>query len=259
MILLKMDKFVNQLYCCDNLELLKQLPSNSVDLVYADVLYATGRNFGEYQDLKYDKQEVYDFYTPRIEEIYRILSEKGTMILQCDWRIDYWLRDISDNFFGYKNCTNIVYWKYNSGGSSNKHLNSKNDTIIIFAKNPKKQTFNPMKEKSYNRGLKKYGFKGIEEFEDEIGWFTWVNMRTIWDIPMVGRTSSERVDYATQKPKKLLKRIIELYTNEGDVVADFFLGSGTTVVVAKELNRQFIGCDISERSIEITKNRLDNI
>ena len=74
---------------------------------------------------------------------------------------------------------------------------------------------------------------------------------------MVGRTSSERVDYATQKPIKLLDRIIQLYTNEGDLVADFFMGSGTTIVSAKNLNRNYIGCDINSKSIEITEKRLN--
>ena len=74
---------------------------------------------------------------------------------------------------------------------------------------------------------------------------------------MVGRTSSERVDYATQKPIKLLDRIIQLYTNEGDLVADFFMGSGTTIVAAKELGRNYIGCDINPKSIEITNKRLN--
>ena len=104
-----------------------------------------------------------------------------------------------------------------------------------------------------------YSIVTIEEFKDEYGlWYTKVGMKSVWtDIPMVGRTSSERCGYITQKPIKLSKRIIELYTNENDVVGDFFCGSGTTMVVAKLLNRKYIGCDINPRAIEITNKRLN--
>ena len=245
----------------DNLELLKQLEDNSINLIYSDILYATGRDFDDYKDLDYDKETVFNFYIPRIKEMYRVLKDEGTLALQMDYRISHWLRIICDDIFGYKNCTNVVQWSYSSGGSSKKRLSQKNDEIIIYAKNIKKQIFNPMKQKSYNRDFKPYRFKGVEEYKDEYGlWYTMVNMKCIWeDIPMVGRTSGERVDYATQKPIKLLDRIIQLYTNEGDTVADFFMGSGTTIVSAKNLNSQFIGCDINPKTIEITKKRLEKI
>ena len=249
---------LNKVYCMDNLELLKQLPNNSVDLIYGDILYATGRNFDDYKDLPYDKQSVDEFYTPRIKEIYRILKPNGTMILQMDNRIDHWLRYIADEYFGYKNCTNVIQWCYSSGGASKKCLSKKNDTLIVYAKDIKKQTFNPMKEKSYNRDYKPYRFKGVEEFEDEYGlWYTMVGMKQVWtDIPMVGRTSSERVDYSTQKPIKLMNRIIQLYSNESDIVMDIFCGSGAFLVSAQELNRQYIGVDLNPKAIEITNKRL---
>ena len=245
----------------DNLELLKQLEDNSINLIYSDILYATGRDFDDYKDLDYDKETVFNFYIPRIKEMYRVLKDEGTLALQMDYRISHWLRIICDDIFGYKNCTNVVQWSYSSGGSSKKRLSQKNDEIIIYAKNIKKQIFNPMKQKSYNRDFKPYRFKGVEEYKDEYGlWYTMVNMKCIWeDIPMVGRTSGERVDYATQKPKKLMERIIKLYSNEGDTVADFFMGSGSFIVSAKNLNRQFIGCDINPKAIEITEKRLEKI
>ena len=245
----------------DNLELLKQLEDNSINLIYSDILYATGRDFDDYKDLDYDKETVFNFYIPRIKEMYRVLKDEGTLALQMDYRISHWLRIICDDIFGYKNCTNVVQWSYSSGGSSKKRLSQKNDEIIIYAKNIKKQIFNPMKQKSYNRDFKPYRFKGVEEYKDEYGlWYTMVNMKCIWeDIPMVGRTSGERVDYATQKPKKLMERIIKLYSNEGDTVADFFMGSGSFIVSAKELNRQFIGCDINPKAIEITEKKKKKI
>lgn len=251
----------NKVYCMDNLELLKQLPTESIDLIYCDILYGTNRDFKDFKDLPYNREKIEEFYLPRIKEMYRILNKKGTLALQMDFRISHWLRCICDEYFGYKNCINVIEWCYSSGGSSKNKLSQKNDTILIYAKNSKLQTFNYMTEKSYNRDFKPYRFKGVEEFQDEYGlWYTKVGMKCIWtDIPMVGRTSSERCDYATQKPKKLLERIIELYTNENNIVADFFCGSGTTLMAAKELNRQYIGCDINPKAIEITNNRLSKI
>ena len=248
----------NKIYCMDNLELLKQLPDESVDLVYGDILYATGRSFNDYKDLPYNKKDVDEFYHPRIQEIYRILKPNGTMILQMDNRIDHWLRCISDEYFGYKNCTNVIQWCYSSGGSSKKNLSKKNDTLIVYAKDVNEQTFNPMKEKSYNRDYKPYRFKNVEEFQDEYGlWYTEVAMKQVWnDIPMVGRTSGERVNYSTQKPIKLMDRIIQLYSNENDVVLDIFCGSGAFVVSARELNRKYLGVDINPNAIDITNKRL---
>ena len=81
----------------------------------------------------------------------------------------------------------------------------------------------------------------------------------VWNIPIIKGNSKENYKYATQKPKALLERIIKASSNKGDIVADFFMGSGTTGEVALELGRKFIGCDIGERACEITKERLDKI
>ncbi len=253
-----MNNFINKVFHMDNLELLKQLPNDSMDLIYSDILYATGKDFKDYKDLVYNKQTVEEFYFPRIKEMHRILKDNGTLILQMDYRISHWLRCICDEYFGYKNCANVIEWSYSSGGSSKKKLSQKNDTLIVYAKNVTKQTFNPMKQKSYNRDFKPYRFKDVEEYQDEYGlWYTMVNMKCIWDdIPMVGRTSSERNGYQTQKPLKLMDRIIQLYSNENDLVADFFMGSGSFLVSAKNLNRRYIGCDIGEKAYKITKERL---
>ena len=256
-----MENFINKTFCIDNLELLKQIPSESIDLIYSDILYATGRKFEDYEDLAQNRKEVDEFYNPRIKEMQRILKPSGTMVLQMDYRIDHWIRCIADEYFGYKNCTNIIQWCYSSGGASKKKLSIKNDTLIVYAKDNKKQKFNFMKEKSYNRDYKPYRFKGVEEFQDEYGlWYTMVGMKQVWtDIPMVGRTSGERVDYSTQKPLKLTNRIIELYSDEGDIVIDLFCGSGGFLVSAKNLNRNYIGCDINTKAIEITEKRLEEI
>jgi site-specific DNA-methyltransferase (adenine-specific) len=248
------------LFQCDNLELLKALPDNRIDLIYSDILYSTGKNFKDYQDIFYKKDVVYDFYLPRIKEMYRVLQETGTLVLQMDFRISHWVRDICDKYFGFKNCVNVIQWQYSSGGSSKKKLSQKNDEIIVYAKNVTKQKFNYFTEISYNRDFKPYRFKGVEEFKDNEGkWYTLVGMRCIWNIPMVGRTSKERTNYATQKPLKLMDRIRDLYTNENDIIADFFMGSGSMVLSGIQGNRKVIGCDIMDKACQISKNRLENL
>lgn len=252
---------LNKVYCIDNLELLKQINDESVDLIYSDILYATGRDFKDYKDIYYTKDSVFNFYDERIFEMHRALSETGTLALQMDYRISHWIRNICDKYFGYKNCVNVVQWSYSSGGSSKRKLSQKNDEIIIYAKNRNKQKFKYHQEISYNRGFKPYRFKGVEEYQDDNGhWYTLVGMRCIWnDIHMVGRTSSERNGYATQKPLKLMNRIRDLYTNENDLILDVFMGSGAMIESAKLGNRNYIGCDINPKAVEITNKRLEDI
>ena len=94
------------LHCGDNLEYMKTLPSNSIDLIYNDLLYGTGRNFGDYKDIKADRKTVEDFYIPRITEMHRLLKDTGSIYLQMDTRINHWMRCIMDDVFGYNNFRN---------------------------------------------------------------------------------------------------------------------------------------------------------
>ena len=89
----------------------------------------------------------------------------------------------------------------------------------------------------------------MEEFQDDIGWYTMVNQKDVWNIDMVGRSSGERLSYATQKPEALLARIIDAVTDEGDLTADFFCGSGTLAAVAAQKNRRFVCTDISSLAV----------
>ena len=150
-----------------------------------------------------------------------LLSREGTIWVHLDWHGVHYVKIIMDEIFGEKNFINEIIWTYKSGGSSKRHFARKHDTILVYAKSDK-YYINLPKEKSYNRGLKPYRFKGVEEFQDETGWYTMVNMKDVWSIDMVGRTSAERTGYATQKPEALLERIVEAGSREGDICADFF-------------------------------------
>jgi len=184
-----------------------------------------------------------------------LLTKDGTIWVHLDWHGVHYVKILMDEIFGEKNFINEIVWTYKSGGSSKKHFARKHDTILVYGKTDK-YYINLPKEKSYNRGLKPYRFKGVEEFQDEVGWYTMVNMKDVWSIDMVGRTSAERTGYATQKPEALLERIIAAGSREGNIVADFFCGSGTLGAAAGKLGRQWICCDEGKLAVSASMKRL---
>ncbi len=191
----------------------------------------------------------------RLVLMHDLLAEDGSIYVHCDWRVTQFLRMVLDEIFGKDSFVNEVVWSYKSGGATKTRYGRKHDTIHFYSKT-NNFIFNIPKEKSYNRDFRPYGFDNIEEFEDEIGWYTLVNARDVWSFNMVGRTSSERVDYPTQKPEALLERIINASSNEGDLVADFFCGSGTTLAVAEKLGRKWIGSDLGKFAIHTSRKRM---
>ena len=98
----------NQIYCCDNMELMNRLDNCSVDLIYCDILYGTGRKFADYQDLKAIRSVIEEHYIPRIKEMHRVLKDTGSIYLQMDTRINHWVRIILDDVFGYDNFRNEI-------------------------------------------------------------------------------------------------------------------------------------------------------
>lgn len=161
-----------------------------------------------------------------------------------------------DEIFGEKHFVNEIIWKYKSGGSGKKHFARKHDSLLVYSKTNKYKLEVP-KEKSYNRNMKPYHFKGVSEYKDEYGWYTLVNMKDVWSIDMVGRTSAERTGYATQKPIELVSRIVLASTDENDICADFFCGSGALIEAAATNGRRWLGCDNEQLAVSIARKRLD--
>lgn len=172
------------------------------------------------------------------------LKDTGVIFVHLDWHASHAVKLFMDEIFGPENFINEIIWSYKSGGAAKRHLSRKHDSILVYSKTDKYK-FHPGKEKSYNRGFKPYRFKGVEEFQDENGWYTLVNQKDVWQIDMVGRSSAERLNYATQKPEALLDRIIKLATDEGDLCGDFYCGSGTLAASAERLGRRFMCVDVS--------------
>jgi len=237
----------------DNLELLLSQPDESVDLIYCDILYGTGRNFGDYQDLKPIRSEIESHYLPRLIEMKRVLKPTGSIYLQMDTKVNHWLRILMDDVFGYDNFRSEIVWCYAGGGIPKNNYPKKHDVILFYTKSNNYYFKHQMRNYSQNgSGRRSNGDKYDLSSQTPINdW--WI------DIAPQNTQAKDKVNYATQKPKELIRRFVLASTNEGDTVADYYLGSGTTAVVCKELNRNFIGCDINPNAIEITNTRLDAV
>ncbi|MBU5437371.1 site-specific DNA-methyltransferase [Tissierella sp. MSJ-40] len=267
----------NILYKGDNLQVLESLIKEGykekIDLIYIDPPFLSKANYkGRIEVLNGDKKEIIEYFAykdtweeglldylemicVRLYLMKELLSKSGTIYIHLDYRTVHYVKIMMDYIFGEDKFLNEIIWSYKSGGVSKKHYSRKHDTILVYTKT-KDYIFNPQKEKSYNRGFKPYRFKGVEEFEDELGWYTLVNLKDVWQVDMVGRTSKERVGYDTQKPERLLERIILSSSKEDSIVADFFAGSGTTGIVAEKCKRRWIMADKGDLSHVTIKKRL---
>ncbi|MDR0875544.1 MAG: site-specific DNA-methyltransferase [Clostridiales Family XIII bacterium] len=195
--------------------------------------------------------------TPRLTAAHELLADDGCLWLHLDRRAVHYAKVICDEIFnGPDHLINEVVWVYKSGGASKRRFANKHDTLLYYAKNKNCYKFFPQKEKSYNRGLSPYRFKGVKEYQDDVGWYTVVNMKDVWEIPMVGRTAGERTGYATQKPEALLERIVLSCTEAGDLCIDPFCGSGTLAAVCEKHDRPWICIDESPLALEIAAERL---
>lgn len=267
-----------QLSLADNVEYMKWLLLNGyeekIKLIYIDPPFFTKANYNvtvsvegsgkkknihhlAYNDMFDRNLEFYiENMTSRLLLMKDLLSKDGLIWVHLDWHSSHYIKLVLDEIFGEKHFVNEIIWKYKSGGSSKKHFARKHDSILVYGKTSKYYLDVP-KEKSYNRNLKPYRFKGVKEYRDEYGWYTLVNMKDVWSIDMVGRTSSERNGYATQKPVELLKRIVRASTREGDICADFFCGSGSLLEAAYAEGRKWIGCDNEQLALSMARKRMD--
>lgn len=264
------DEEPNKIYFGDNLHVLRALKSNSVDLIYIDPPFFSGRN---YNQIWGDDNEVRTFYdiwedglpsylvwlNSRLWEMKRVLKDTGSIYVHCDWHASHYIKCEMDKIFGYANFLNEIVWSYKTGGVSKKTFAKKHDIILMYGKT-EKYKFNVQYYKSWQQ--KKYNFneKYPEYFDEkEKKYYHLAISRDVWeDVNVIGTEpgSSERIGYPTQKPEALLDRIIKSSSNKGDVVADFFMGGGTTLAVAMKLGRKFVGCDISRVAASVTLDRV---
>ena len=207
----------------------------------------------------------------RVELISGLCAPDAVVIVHCDWRISGIIRAILDDVFSAENFLNDIVWSYFSfKRSTTRKFPQKHDTLFVYRKSKAKFTFNTQYKAHSPEYLKRWKKDSggrlyrddvnptaggtriiyLDELEGDI-------VDSVWtDIPPVNPQALERVDYATQKPEALLDRTIKAFSNPGDLVADFFCGSGTTLAVAEKLNRKWIGADLGRFAIHTSRKRL---
>ena len=186
-----------------------------------------------------------------------LLAEDGSLYLHCDWRLAPHMRLVLDEVFGAERFLGDIVWHYTGGGRSDRYFSRKHDRLLHYAAS-RNWIFNvdavrvPYKPTS---GYAKSGITsaaGRHYSPNPLG----TPVDDVWDIPMVNPMARERLDYPTQKPEALLQRIVRASSRPGDLVADFFCGSGTLAAVAESLGRKWLAVDASPLAVHTTRKRL---
>jgi site-specific DNA-methyltransferase (adenine-specific) len=202
---------------------------------------------------------------PRLMEMRRVLKNTGSIYLHCDPTASHYLKLAMDAIFGTKNFMNEVIWYYRRWSAQTDRFQRLHDVILFYSKT-KDNLFNVLYE-DYTAGTLKR-WKGIKRKttilddgslyqEEDIEGVKGANMGDVWRISIINANARERLGYPTQKPEALLERIVKASSNEGDLVLDPFCGCGTTIAVAENLKRKWIGIDITYLAIDIIKKRLE--
>ena len=201
-----------------------------------------------------------EFLRPRVAEMHRLLSGRGSLYVHLDWRTVHYAKVMLDEIFGAENFLNEIIWSYGSGARPARWLARKHDSLLLYARSIGQHTFHRLRGGKYRtldlqidaQGRPYKSTRRGPIYFDPAG----PALSDVWDVPFLSTVSKERTGYPTQKPEALLERIILISSDEGDCVADFFCGSGTTLAVAKRLKRRWLGCDINPDAIAITQDRL---
>lgn len=273
---------VNKIYNGNCLDKLTELKSNSVDLVYFDPPFYTQKKHSlitRDSSKKYefsDSWESLDDYLNLIEscliECKRVLKNTGSVFLHCDKVASHYIRVTLDKVFGMKNFRSEIIWSYKRWSNSKKGLLNSHQNIYFYSKsndfkfNQFYTNYAPTtnidqilqdREKTANgKSIYKTDVNGnVVLGKEKKG----VPLSDTWEIPYLNPKAKERVGYPTQKPVLLLKEIIKIVTDKGNLVVDPFCGSGTTCVAAKSMDRNFIGIDASTDAVELANKRLEEM
>ncbi len=305
----------------DNLDFLRAMNTDTVDLIATDPPFNKGRDFhatpdslakgASFQDRWSWEKDVHQewidqitddfpdvmnviegsrssygddmgaflcFMAVRLLAMRRVLKDTGSIYLHCDPTASHYLKELMDSIFGRKNFRNEIIWHYGQRNMHNKYkFNSKHDVVLFYAKSDKhtinqittpwtkeeisktraRKILRDKEGREYildNRSVSK-GYQVKKQYIDDIikkG----KAIDSVWNIPIIVSTSSERTGYPTQKPLVLYERMIKASSNEGDIVLDPFAGCATTCVAAERLNRQWVGIDIWDKAHEVVICRL---
>ncbi len=268
---------IHHIYFGDNLPILQSLPSESVNLIYIDPPFNTGKTQSRtqirtersdegdrtgfqgqrYQTVKLGSRgylDIFDdflaFLEPRLIEAYRVLKPTGSLYFHIDYREVHYCKILLDQIFGRESFLNEIIWAYDYGGKPKTKWPPKHDNILFYVKDPDHYTFNvdDIEREPYMAP----GLVGPEKAaRGKLPTDTW------WHT-IVPTNGAEKTGYPTQKPLGVVKRILTASSNPGDVVLDFFAGSGTVGESCLRLGRKFILVDNNPEAIQVMAKRFQN-
>ena len=272
----------NDVILGDCLNILREIEENTADMIYLDPPFFTQ----EKQKLvssKTDKEYVFNdtwnsmdgylsYMEERLTQCRRVLKETGSIFVHCDRNASHYLKVLLDKIFGVSNFQSEIIWSYKRWSNSKKGLLNNHQVIFFYSKTSHfkfnriytdySETTNIdqiLQERVRNekgKAVYKYNADGdIVIGQSKKG----VPLSDVWEIPYLNPKAKERVGYPTQKPILLLEQILRLVTDEGDFVIDPFVGSGTTVVAAKMMQRKYLGIDILPAAVDLAKQRLESL
>ena len=265
----------NSINLAENLEFLRELPAATVDLIYIDPPFNTGSQqsitrlktvrdadgdrtgFGgnRYRTERQGSSSYLDtfddymaFLAPRMEEARRVLADTGSIFLHVDQHESHYCKVLLDRVFGRKSFINEIIWSYDYGGRSKKKWPTKHDTIFWYAVDPANYTFNA-------EAIDRIPYMAPALVGKEKAARGKIPTDVWWQT-IVPTSGKERTGYPTQKPLAILERIVKVHSNPGDLVLDFFAGSGTTGVAAAKNDRRFVLVDTNPEAAQVAAKRL---
>lgn len=203
---------------------------------------------GRLSEFNDDFADYWGFLEPRLVEAWRLLHDTGTLYLHLDYREAHYAKVVMDALVGRERFLNELVWAYDYGAKSRRRWPAKHETILVYVKDPDAYHFDAAavdREPYMAPGLVTAEKQRLGKLPTDVWWHT-----------IVSPTGAEKTGYATQKPEGILRRIVQASSREGDWVADFFGGSGTTAAVARSLGRRVVTVDDSVDALRTMRARL---
>jgi len=277
------DSWSNKLFWGNNRSVMVHLLSQfagKINLIYIDPPFATGSDYT--LKIKLDDKITKEFgykdnwgkdlddYLQMIYEclilMKELLADNGLIFVHLDWHSSHYIKILLDEIFNQNFVNEIIWYYYNKYSAGKRNLPRAHDNIFVYSKGSK-YTFNELRipRDKPRKQLKRESVNGIlKNVKDEKGHVVYRTVYDkkaddVWKIPCMQPASSDWTGYPTQKHPRLMERILQIGSNEGDLIADFFCGSGTTLQVAQKMNRRWIGCDNSKYAVAITLQKLSEI
>lgn len=258
----------------DNLPFLRDMAGSSVNLIYIDPPFNTGKtqqrtSLSTVRDEKGDRvgfkglryktirretrgyhdsfEDLPAFLRPRLEEARRILTDDGSLFFHIDYRESHYCKIMLDEIFGRRSFINEIIWAYDYGARSKRRWSAKHDNILWYAKNPELYVFN-------YESIDRIPYMAPELVGPEKA-ARGKTPTDVWWHTIVSPNGKEKTGYATQKPLGILRRIVKVHSRPGDMLCDFFAGSGSFGAAARELGRNCILMDENPEALRVMERR----